>query len=360
MAPVEDSAGDDGGDFHGDYETLILAVACIGVLIAAALLLVMVPWLKAYKSFLQRLVLTIVVSTMLEDGCRAAAWFYPASNTTSQEIRACQVLGVVTLTFHWYTYNLCLVWTTYLLVIVCVRIRIQPRGAAATVKKQGMSKTLRVAVELGFFAGLLLVPVFLVLWIPFILGNLTYGFEGFICTIQSVSNSNSTANEVYADLFELAPIVLTGLFVVPLMVGMAILYCLKASKLKEAKEAIRNLFFLSLTLIGFFGFSLMMISLIMKLSRMSSSGKFLLYGVYLISVTLGKFVLIIGYLLVFNCSKKKRKKTVKFKIKVPLPLATKLSMSLRKRQFQVIHTSVFRTPESLRQHQSKNYKLLSH
>ena len=314
MALVKDSAGNDGRDVQEDYETLILAVACLGVLIAAALLLVMVPWLKAYKSFLQRLVLTIVVSTMLEDGCRVAASFYPVANATSQKVRACQVLGVVTLTFHWYTYNLCLVWTMYLLIIVCVRIRIKPGGTAAAVKKQGMSKTLRVAVEVGFFAGLLLVPVFLVLWIPFLLGNLTYGFKGFICTIQSVSNG--TVSKIYADLFVSAPIVLTGLFVVPLMVGMAILYCVMASKLKEAKVAFRNLFILSLTLIGFFAVFLML-SQTVKLSHMSSSGKFLLYGVYLISVTLGKFVLIIGYLMVFNCSKKKRKKTVKFKIKVP-------------------------------------------
>ena len=300
---------------HNQRSVIIAIVAGFGALTAAFLLMFIIPCLKAYKSFLQRLVIVMVFSMMFEDCCRATAIIFHVTNTTGMAY-GCTALGFVTVMFHWYTYMICLMWVIYLLVIVCIQTR---RDNTTIGTKFKASKILRASLELGIFTGVLVSPVVLFLWIPFYARESTYGYNGYICTIKSTSNS--TMNSINADLFISGPILVTGLFIVLLFIGMAILHCIMSAKLKHAKQAIGNLVIFSFFLIAFFAVFIFLAQ-ILKLSGISGYPSLILYGLYVILATLGKFIIVIGYLIAFHCTKRKKRAKAKLKWKVTAEYGT--------------------------------------
>ncbi len=284
---------------------MITVVASAGILTAGILLLIVIPCSKGYKSVLQRIMIVMVFSMLIEDGCRVTAIFYQPSNTTTAMSRGCTALGAVTVLFHWETFIMCLMWAMYLLVIVCIQTR---SDFAALTKKLQASKKLRVMLEIVIYVVALTIPI-LVLWIPFYDTQLHYGYDGEICSMELVSNDSLINNE---DIFIYAPILITAICVACFFVGVTSVYCIMSAKLMRAKEAMRNLFVFSISLVVFFVL-IILLSQILNFSNIVSYYRFLLDALYLIITTIGKFGIIIGYFIIFHCTKRKEMASTKYK-----------------------------------------------
>ncbi len=244
-----DSIRDYCDKYAHSHPQIATVMAALSIALAVLLLIIILSCARGYKSFLQRVVIFIVLSMLIEDSCRVGGvFFHPADNSTVQEQVGCEALGFVTLMFHWWTYLLCLVWMAYLLTVVCI----QTRADSAVVAKFKSSMALRIMIEVGIIGGSLLGPAIVVLWVPFYEKHNEYGFNGYICTIKpSSNNTNSTIEAIAGQLYIYTPILLTGLFAVLLTVGVAVVYCTMSTKLKRVKEAIRNLIALSVSIIAF-------------------------------------------------------------------------------------------------------------
>ena len=285
------------------YRDLTAVIAVLGVTVAGILLVVIVPCAKAYKSFLQRVIIFIVISMLSEDLCRVLGTLFKKS---SEQEPLCEALGFVTLMFHWCTYLLYLVWLAYLLAIVCVRTT---HTSAIVTKLKTSSKKLRVFLEAVVLVSALFGPAITVLWTPFYVKQYEYGFDGHICAIMPTSNSSNVSSKVVltGQLYSYTPILLTGLVAVILTVGVTVVYCTVSRKLKPTiKHAIKNLATLSLSIIGFL-LTYFLVSLILNTLICNN---LVVYGMNTTFTTLGKFVIIVGYLIAFHWTRKRKKKMV--------------------------------------------------
>ncbi len=205
--------------------------------------------------------------------------------------------------FHWYTYLLCLVWLSYLLAVVCIQTR---HNSVTILAKLKSSKRLRILLEAVILVCVLFGPAITVLWTPFYKKDFEYGFDGHICAIKPSSNNTNLSSNIVltGQLYSYAPILLTGLVAVVLMVGLAVVYCTMSAKLKQAKRTIKKLVALLLSIIGF----LLTFSLLSLILNTLICNSLVVYGMNTTFTTLGKFVIIVGYLIVFHWTRKRRTK----------------------------------------------------
>ena len=145
---IDESNGNSSNDYcehsHVDGKVLTTAIAAAGVIIGVVFLVVVLACVRAYKSYLQRIYIFLVFSIVTEDTLRLLGSLF--NNSTARELLlACEVLGFLTLLFHWSTYMQCLVWQLYVLTTVCTQAVHEP----TFVTKVKASKKLQIVLEVA-------------------------------------------------------------------------------------------------------------------------------------------------------------------------------------------------------------------
>lgn len=142
----------------------------IGVLISS-ILLIGVFFVKAFKTFLQRLFIIIVMITLVHDLFRVASVHHDPKNNIRD--KACVFLAIDIQWLHLCIYLFLTAGVVYLLIIVCI----QSRDNSMIVSTVRSSKLLKTVLEVGVITGTLLAP-WTIIWVPYILNQ--YGFDGII------------------------------------------------------------------------------------------------------------------------------------------------------------------------------------
>ena len=274
----------------------ITSTSGIGMLIGGAILVVLIS-AKAYKSFLQRLMMWLVFTVFLHDLCRASSIFYEFyhGNIVLQLLQdeGCIILGFVTIWTFWVIYMLVIILIVYLVAIVCIQTR-EDYAIVARVKNSKLMRTLlESTIILGTLAGSLVI-----LWVPYY--RKQYGFDGAKCGLK-LSNNSALCSEdtIVTTFFNIAGIELTCVASLLAALILMVVYYTIPNGLQHIKKLIKNLV---LFLLGVFVY-VMAYNVLMLILRYAKSGYQLSIFSICSSVT-GKFVLIIGYLAVFHFSKK--------------------------------------------------------
>ena len=108
----------------------------IGVFVSSVLLVAVIA-AKAFKSFLQRLFIFIVVTTLVHDVFRVASIYHKPEY--GDRDGPCLFLAMANMWMHWCLYLFLTAGVIYLLVIVCI----QSRESSTAVSKIRSSKLLR-------------------------------------------------------------------------------------------------------------------------------------------------------------------------------------------------------------------------
>ena len=220
---------------------VIVTTSAVGVLISWAIL-VLLLMAKAYKSFLQRLFLWIVLTVLLHDLCRTASILYDFhhgsyNNRGVGTTMAGAILGFVAIWTFWCIYMLCVDLSLYLLTIVWI----QTRESSAVVAKFRNSKLSRILLEFLVISGTLFGPL-VILWVPYYENQ--YGFGGGICGLKPSNRSAVTRqDDITISIFNYSNIELAGLAALIATLIVAIVYFTLSVKIQHAKKAMKNIFF---------------------------------------------------------------------------------------------------------------------
>ena len=275
-----------------DARLVITITSGLGALVSGVVLVILLLT-KSYKTFLQRLFMWIILSIVIVELCRTASIGYQyhdmdayASNNTTLQDRLCELTGFVSLWFDWCAYIFCSVLIAYLLFLVCK----QTRGDSSTPAKLGGSKFSPAILELAVVAGGLLGPV-VVLWVPYYMD--AYGFNGILCRFRPKTSA-------YYDFFVYTPVEITGVFAIISIIGVAVVYCTLSKSMENARQAIKNIIIVLLTLLAY-----KIVFTVMKVVPrvLKAENSLTQLAVTRCFHTIGKFVLIVGYLLAFHFSK---------------------------------------------------------
>ena len=232
---------------------VITATSGTAVLVAA-LILILLLYVKAYRSILQRLFMWFVLIYLVGNACRVASVLHEfyRGNTVVIHIldkQACQYLAFLSVWIVWCSHTIIIAVILYLVILVLTTTRNCP----ACVVKIRNSKRLRVFLEVCTIFGVLLSPL-LVLWIPFYDTWYTYGFNDFLCGMEVTNSENKSATDLTLAAFYYgeALIQLTGLAALLGATIVLLNYCISPAiyKLQHIKKLTRNiiLFFLTVTL----------------------------------------------------------------------------------------------------------------
>lgn len=291
----------------------ITVASGIGVFIGGIIMIVLLS-AKAFKSFLQRLIMWLVLMVLCEDLCRVASIYHKFCNGNTFIVvlqdGACEVLGLITIWVFWSIYMLLIAMVLYLLTIVVIQTR-----ESAIVTKIRNSRRSRILLEVGVTLATLFGPGIIV-WVPYYENR--YGFDGVKCGLKPSNFSDrSEKDDAVISIFNFTNIELTGLVAILVALVMGIVYCTLSVRLQHAKRAFKNIL---LFLIGVVGY-VVVFDLLTVTLKFTKGG----YQISIFSVSfavLGKFVLLIGYILTFHFSKlcDPMKKLLKAKVEVSLLL----------------------------------------
>ena len=283
-------------------KTLCSARIAITVESAIGLLLefiisVIVIYIKAYKTFLQRLFVWIIIVLIVMDMTRVTSF---AHHLLSD--KACKTLSFIQLWSVWCTYTFLMVLLVYLLVRVCIEIRNTP----GFVTKLKNSKVSRLLLELGLILASLILPT-VVLWVPFNNSEYKeYGFNGIMCGFRPSNHSDvdNGSFQIFFYFLTFAPPELAGLIAIFAALGMIVLYCTLSSKLQRHQQA--RLVIKKLTISVLVVVALVVaynISEVLWIMRPKGYHHYMLtVCIGLLTTNLEKMILLIGYLLTFHFS----------------------------------------------------------
>lgn len=274
---------------------VITVTSILGALVSLAVLVLLFS-ARAYKSFLQRLFMWIVLTVPLHDLCRASSIFYKFCDGRTVisvlQDTGCEVLGFVAIWTFWCIYMLIVDLAIYLLVLVWI----QTRENSAIVAKFKNSKLKRTLLEVFVFLATLFGPL-VILWLPYCENQ--YGFDGGICGLKP-SNMSAVSNRdtVIISIYNFSNIELAGLASLIATVIVTVTYFTLSVRIQHAKRIVKRLLFF---LLGIFAY-VMAFNLFLIVMKNVRRG----FSVAILSVcvaVVGKFVLIFGYIVAFHFSR---------------------------------------------------------
>lgn len=262
-------------------------------------ILLIILFSKAYRTFLQRQFVWIVISLIAMDITRVASIGY--RNESPLEDKICEVLGLAFFWSGWCIYIFFSVLLVYLLLMMCL----QTRDNSSLVTRLKSSKLSRILLEILIILICLFLPV-MFLWVPFMDHNMEYAFNGYMCELRGTTGRNFTTMETNLVYFYgFAPIEMAGLVALVSVFGMFSLRCTLSSKLQHHQHARRVMRNISISYLVVIGFTVAYTLLKILTSKLATSERSLLVVicVSLFLTNLEKIALLIGYLLLFHFSK---------------------------------------------------------
>lgn len=290
----------------------ITVTSGIGMFVGIMIIIVMLS-AKAYKSFLQRLILWLMLMVLLQDLCRVAGIYhkfcYGKTFIVVLQDKACEILGFITIWIFWCIYMFLIAIILYLFIMVVL----QTRDDSALIAKFRNSTRLQILLEFGITLGTLFGPG-VALWVPYYENQ--YGFDGAKCGLKpSNYSARSRKDDAVISVYNYTNIELTGLIAILAALAMGIVYCTSSARLQQAKRVIKNVL---IFLVGVIGYVVVYDLLNVTLKFVKGGYQLSIFSVCF--AVAGKFVLLIGYLSAFHFSKlcDPMKKLLKSKVTAPL------------------------------------------
>ena len=210
----------------------------IGLVVAITVLITLI-YTRAYKTFLQRLYIYIVVAVLINNVCNSFAYFHKELNEKSA--LACHFLAFFVLWSIWCIYTFLVTMILFLLVMIWMKIY----RDTANVPIFQRSKLTLLEVIISLTA--LILPV-LILCLPYYQDVDAYGYNKVICAAKTREFWGSyLAISIHSDI--------AGGIAAVVAVGMTVAYCTRSSKLQHAKKAIWMLISL-VYVVAFFGITI--------------------------------------------------------------------------------------------------------
>ena len=257
------------------------------VLVLISIILILLLCIKAYKTFLQRIFIYIVMAAIVNYLNGSILCFHKALNKKSE--KACEFLAFLVLWSAWCFYTFIIVMIVYLLVLICTKIyRIKENAPQAS-----KISILEVVIVLGTIT-----VSNLVVCMPYYKNvDLHYGFNGFMC-----ASIASNFTESYVIYILTAPSYIAGGIAVVVALGMTVVYCTLSAKLQQARIAIRNLIIFVCTVI-IYSLAFRIQDEILSIISINYCRRF---GIYIATILLSSAMVVtlfIGYLLTFQFPK---------------------------------------------------------
>ena len=196
---------------------------------------------------------------------------------------------------------LCTDTVLYLLIIVCI----QTRDDTVFIAKVRNSTPLRRLLEIATILATIFLPL-AILWVPFITGH--YGYTGSACGLKDQGNlndlnftnqstSNSSKDIAMTFVYKYAVVGSTIAVSIVSNLAIAIVYCTLPTKYQHAKHSVRNMVMLFASIVIY----LLVYSLVQLLLNLDQRKEMKIFSLCLENA--GKFVLLIGYIVVFHFTK---------------------------------------------------------
>ena len=269
----------------------------IGSLLAAVVVVLLVS-IRAYKTVLQRLFLYGVFSTMIHEAVHFASieerFKYP------QQGQVCAALGFLT---NWTTWVVCDFHVCIVGYLLCV-VFYQLRGNQFFLMVQ--SPTRKRFIEIVCVLLSITLPL-AVLWVPFL--KSMYGLDESWCWIKAYKNDcNSTGlNDKLIYGYSFFEVVGLGAFVTT--VGIIITYCTVASKYSNVRHLLRHIIILSLAIIIY-----MVLLNLMLMVDLLKTDTYKRQICFVVAANLKELIFLSGFLLTFYGPKCIKKTTSKEKL----------------------------------------------
>ena len=276
---------------NGNVRIAVTVDSAIGLALESVILLIIVC-AKAYRSFLQRLFIWIVLSLLVLDSMRVASIGYGQANF--QDF-SCEVMGFVFVWSYWILF----LFLVVLIVSMSTILYIQTRDRSVVITKCRSLRLPKELLEVGIVVGTLTLPL-IVLWMPF--RDNQYGYNGFLCGLKI---SNYSTFGVLQNLYSNIPMELAGLVSVIASLGVIIYYCTLSSemkRLKKVRRVIKNLV-VSLVIVFLFSMASNVLALLQATISVGYQSFSALAWLSILVVNLERIVFLVGYLLVFHFSK---------------------------------------------------------
>ena len=253
---------------------------------------------KAYKSFLQRIFMCIVLTLIVMD-----TTYVTSLGHHKLTDRPCAVVAFIQLWSEWCTYIFLLVILLYLLARVCLLAK----DNSLIMAKLQTSRYLRILLEVGVILVSLIIPM-IVLWVPFSDNKyVRYGFNDFTCGFKRNSSELITNGSIFITIYFVmyTPAELVGLVAILTALGMMVSYYSLSSKLQHYQQArhvirklIASLVVVIICIVAFNIFEVLWITI-----RTEKHHDYMtMLSFTLLTKSLQKTVLLIGYLLMFHFS----------------------------------------------------------
>lgn len=213
--------------------------SAIGLMLESTVLVILVCS-KAYKTFLQRLFVWIVVAFIVTDTTRVTTFAHGEEEMPGE---VCEMLAFCQLWSWWSVYMFLTVIIVFLFVKVYIQTRDNPTAISANLKN---SIPLRMGLEIGIVLVSLTLPM-TVLWFPF--QNDLYAHNGIRCHLNSSSDLPKEF-KIMNGIIQYAPQNLAGFIAIVAALGLMMQYHTLRQH-KVARQLIKKLI-LSLSLVTFF------------------------------------------------------------------------------------------------------------
>ena len=271
------------------------AAGGVGLLLAVTILIALFC-ARAYKTILQRLIIYSVLMVIAQDSCHLASIIeYPRLHNVSaaqlNDSIHCVLIGLVTNWSGWSQYMFYLVIIFYLLGVLCVQVK----GATRRKRLKAWKTRLEVLIVLCcvFLPGL-------VMWIPLLDNKYTW-LDTNVCFFKVLCDPSKPKNNFWdAFFFNFFGYELVTLFCMVVAIGLFVVYCVLSSKLRLQRAKLMMKFLIVL-LTAVIVNNVMQNIIIVGYTNISIGYK--LRHFTAIFATADDFVFLIGYLLVFYCSK---------------------------------------------------------
>lgn len=262
----------------------------VGCLLAAVVLLVL-TCIKAYRSALQRLFMYGVLSTMIHEAIHLAS--IEQQFEYRHQAQVCTALGFLT---NWTAWVVCDFHVCVVVYLLCaVYSQLKGNEPFSRISRSATSRRLTEVLCILFSV---LLPL-IILWVPF--KNQMYGLDESWCWIKAYDEDCKSIGLRDKLIYGYSFFEAVGMGALCTSVGIIIVYCTLASKYSNIRHLLKLIMTLSFAIVAFM--ILLNLMLMIDLLKKSTYEQEIYFA---IAATLSDLIFLSGFLLTFYAPKCKK------------------------------------------------------
>lgn len=288
--------------FHYHQLKMLNLTMCLtgaGGMIVAGLTFTILLCIRAYKTVLQRLFLYGVVSTFVHEATHFANMEHQFSYRSRMQKQVCEHLGFLVNWTTWIICNFHMCIVAYLLFVVFTQVRGDPFPRLAHLK------VVRRALEVACVLLSIFLPV-TVLWAPYL--SHEYGLDESWCWMRAFDSNCTSAGLSYKLIYGYSYFEAVGLIALLTAVGITIVYCKLATRFSNAKQLLRQVMILVLSIVAF----MIILNIMLGIDALSGSKSSYTRQIFFsAAATINDLIFLGGYIFTFyfpkcpTCAKRK-------------------------------------------------------